>query len=66
MKMPKNEQAMLTYVFDGADCYTVTRNALGKYTLYKIIENTLQKIKTSESAKDFDEIVKRDRSKQHG
>lgn len=61
MNVPKNERVMLTYVFDGVDCYKVTRNIIGKYTLYKIIDNTLHKLKTSESASDFDAIVIKDR-----
>lgn len=63
MKTPKNEKMLLTYVFEGVDCYTVTRNILGKYTLYKTINNDWQKLKTAESAVDFDDIVKKDRSK---
>ena len=61
MKIPKNEQALLTYVFEGVDCYTVTRNILGKYTLYKITDDGYQKIKTVESAEDFDRVVEKDR-----
>lgn len=63
MKIPNNEQRLLTYVFEGIDCYTVTRNALRKYTLYKITGDTCQKIKISESPLDFDKIVENDRSK---
>lgn len=66
MKIPKNEKIMLTYVFEGVDCYIVTQNILEKYTLYKITENSLKKLKTSESASDFDDIVKKDRSKLNG
>ena len=61
MKIPKNEQILLTYVFEGVDCYTVTRNILGKYTLYKITDGDYQKIKTAESPEDFDRVVKKDR-----
>ena len=61
MKIPKNETILLTYVFEGVDCYTVTRNILGKYTLYKIIDSDYQKMKTVESAEDFDRVVKKDR-----
>jgi hypothetical protein len=61
MKIPKNERALLTYVFEGVDCYTVTRNILGKYTLYKITDGNYQKIKTAESAEDFDRVVEKDR-----
>jgi hypothetical protein len=63
MKIPNNEKIMLTYVFEGVDCYAVTQNALGKYVLYKITNNDWQKLKTSDSAANFDEIVNRDRSK---
>ena len=63
MKIPKNEKILLTYVFEGVDCYTVTRNILEKYTLYKLTNNDWQKLKTSESAVDFDELIKKDRSK---
>ena len=63
MKAPKNEKIVLTYVFEGVDCYIVTRNTLEKYVLYKIIGDGYQKLKTSESPIDFDEIVEKDRSK---
>ena len=61
MKIPKNEQRLLTYVFEGVECYTVTRNILGKYTLYKITDGDYQKMKTAESAEDFDRVVYNDR-----
>ena len=61
MKIPKNEQRLLTYVFEDVDCYTVTRNILGKYTLYKITDGDYQKMKTAESAEDFDRVVEKDR-----
>lgn len=61
MKIPKNEQKLLTYVFEGVDCYTVTRNILGKYTLYKITDGDYQKIKTAESPEDFDRVIEKDR-----
>ena len=61
MKIPKNEQILLTYVFEGVDCYVSTRNIFGKYTLYKITDEDYQKIKTAESAEDFDRVVKKDR-----
>lgn len=63
MKTPKNETVLLVYIFEGVECYTVTRNIFGKYTLYKTTGDDWQKLKTSESAVDFDEIVKKDRSK---
>ena len=61
MRIPKNETILLTYVFEGVDCYTVTRNILGKYTLYKITDSDYQKMKTAETAEDFDRVVKKDR-----
>lgn len=63
MNIPKQEKTVLTYVFDGVGCYTVTQNNLQKYTLYKIIDNGYQKLKTSNTPLDFDEIVKKDRRK---
>ena len=62
MKIPQSEKPVMTYVFDGIDCYQVTRNVVGKYTLYKILKSDYQKIKTDDSAIKFDEIVKKDRS----
>lgn len=61
MKIPKNEMTVLTYVFDGVDCYAVTRNILGKYTLYKITDNDYQKLRTAESPLEFDKLVEKDR-----
>lgn len=63
MKIPKQEKIVLTYVFEGIDCYVVTQNNLQKYTLYKIIADGYQKLKTSNTPLDFDEIVKKDRRK---
>lgn len=63
MKVPKNEKIVLTYVFDGIDCYLVTQSTLGQYTLYKIQDNNLSKLKTAESVLKFDDIVNKDRSK---
>jgi hypothetical protein len=63
MNIPKQEKIVLTYVFDGIDCYTVTRNNLQKYILYKIIDDGYQKLKTSNTPLDFDEIVEKDRRK---
>lgn len=61
MKLPKQEKIVMTYVFEGIDCYIVTRNLLCKYILYKIVNNNYQKLKTSDNPLDFDEIVKKDR-----
>ena len=63
MKIPKQEKVVLTYVFEGIDCYIVTRNTLGKYVLYKIVDDDYQKLKTAETPIEFDNIVKKDRSK---
>ena len=63
MKIPNNERLMVTYVFDGTDCYKVTQNVLGKYILYKIINGDYQKMKTADSPLEFDKVVKKDRSK---
>ena len=63
MKLSKSECIVLTYIFDGDKKYSVTRNQLGKYTLYKHIDDDYQKMKTSESPVEFDKIVEKDRSK---
>lgn len=62
MQIPKQETITVTYVFDGIKCYIETRNAVGKYTLYKILNNDYQKLKTSATPVDFDEVIKKDRS----
>ena len=62
MKISQQEQMMTTYLFDGVARYVATRNTIGKYTLYKIIGNDYQKMKTSVSPLDFDEIIEKDRS----
>jgi hypothetical protein len=64
MKIPSNEKTVVTYTFEGVAGYIVTHNALrGKYTLYKIVENDYQKLKTADTPIDFDELVEKDRSK---
>jgi hypothetical protein len=63
MKIPKHEKILMTYVFEDVKCYAVTRDAFGRYTLYKIVEDDYQKLKTAETPMGFDEIVKKDRSK---
>ena len=63
MKIPKQETIVLTYLFEGVKCYIVTRNLLGKYVLYKIMDNDYQKLKTADTPVKFDEIVEKDRSK---
>jgi hypothetical protein len=62
MKIPKNETGMTVYVFDDIECYKITRNTLGKYTLYKIIgDNDYQKMKTADSPLDLEKIIDKDR-----
>ena len=63
MKISKQEKIVLTYVFDGVGSYVVTRNQLNKYILYKIKDSDYQKLKTSDTPLDFDEIVEKDRRK---
>lgn len=63
MKIPTNERIVVTYTFEGVKEYIATHNALkGKFTLYKIVDNDYQKLKTTTSPLEFDEIVKKDRS----
>lgn len=62
MKIPKNEIEMTAYAFDGVECYTITRNNLGRYVLYKIIgNNDYQKIKTADSPLDLEIVIDKDR-----
>ena len=61
MQIPKNETISVTYIFDDIKCYIVTRNTTDKYTLYKILNNDYQKLKTSSTPVDFDEVIKKDR-----
>lgn len=61
MKLSKQETIMETYIFDGIASYIVTRNLIGKYTLYKIIDDDYQKLKIAESPIGFDKIIKKDR-----
>ena len=64
MRIPNNEKIVMSYVFEGVKCYLVTQNALkGKFTLYKIMNNDYHKIMTATSPLEFDETVKKDRSK---
>lgn len=63
MKISKQEKIVLRYLFEGIECYTVTRNILGKYTLYKNTNDDYQKLKTADAPIEFDEIVEKDRSK---
>ena len=43
MKLSKKEQVLRVYKYDDVDCYAVTRNASGQYTLYRIIDGDYQK-----------------------
>ena len=67
MKIPKQEEIVLTYVFDGVKGYVVTRSPIKQYTLYKVIgDNDYKKLKTSDSPIEFDKLVEKDRSKKDG
>lgn len=64
MKIPNAENIVVTYPFEGVKCYIATHNPLkGKYMLYKIIEDDYQKLKTADTPIEFDDIIKKDRSK---
>ena len=64
MKIPTSEQICVTYVRDDIDEYVITRNIVNrKFTLYKIVDNDYQKMKIATSPLEFDDIVKKDRSK---
>ena len=62
MKIPKQEQIVVTYLFDGVEYYVATRNTLGKYVLYKVLDDDYQKMQTSASPLDFDKVIEKDRS----
>ena len=62
-KISKQEKIVSTYAVEGVNDYIVTQNNLRKYVLYKIIDDGYQKLKTSDTPLDFDEIVKKDRRK---
>lgn len=65
MKLPSNERIVETYVYEGVKCYVVTQNALkGKFTLYKIVDNDYQKLKTANSPREFEEVVEQDRGEE--
>lgn len=63
MKIPKTETRMVSYIFEGVKSYIVTRNTLGKYILYKVLDNDYQKLKTADTPVKFEEIIKKDRGK---
>lgn len=60
MKIPSQEQIVLTYVFDDIKCYVVTRSILGKYILYRIVGDDYEKLKTANTPLEFDDIVEGD------
>jgi hypothetical protein len=62
MKIPKQEETVMTYVFEGVKCYIVTRSPLRTYTIYKIIgDDDYKKLKTADTPIEFDKIVEKDR-----
>ena len=63
MKIPKQEIIMETFMRDEIKEYIITRNILGKYTLYKVNENDYEKIKTADTPIGLKEIAKKDWSK---
>ena len=66
MKIPKNEIGMTTYIFNGVESYKITRNSVGKYVLYKIInQNNCEKMKYAESPIDLEAIINKDRGEQN-
>ena len=60
MKISKQETITERYIKNGIEYYVVTRNNLGKYTLYKVKEDDYEKIKTSGTPTEFREIVEND------
>jgi hypothetical protein len=63
MKIPKQETIVETYLRDETDDtkeYIVTRNLLGKYTLYKVKENDYEKVKTADTPIEFKKIARKD------
>lgn len=65
MKIPANETIAVTYLSDnGVKEYIITHHYIkDKYTLHKIIDDKLYKMKTSDTPIEFDDIVEKDRSK---
>ena len=62
MKIPPSEKITETYLNEGVKEYIVTHHPLkGKYTLHKIVDDKLQKIKTADTPAEFGELVKKDR-----
>ena len=62
MKIPSSEKITETYLNEGVKEYIVTYHPLkGKYTLHKIVDDKLQKIKTADTPAGFGELAKKDR-----
>ncbi len=62
MKIPTNETRMTSYIFDGVECYKITRNTSDKYILYKIIgDNDYKKMKTANSPIELEAVIEKDR-----
>ena len=61
MKISQQETIMRTYIYDGVERYIETRNLLGKYILYKIIDNDYQKLKVADTPIEFKKIIEKDR-----
>lgn len=62
MKIPTNEKITETYLDEGVKEYIVTYYPLkDKYTLHKIVDDKLQKIKTADTPAGFGELVKKDK-----
>lgn len=58
MKISKQEKIVDNYIINGVKKYTITRNLLGKYTLYSLIsDNEYKKIKTDDSPIKFKTII---------
>ena len=63
MKIPKNEKSVVSDIYGGIKCYTITQNTNnGKFTLYKVIgDDDYEKMATADSPLKLDEIIKKDR-----
>lgn len=61
MKIPSNETKMTSYIFDGAECYKITRNPMDKYILYKTDGNDYKKMKTANSPIELEAVIEKDR-----
>ena len=64
MKIPSNEKLSVNYCDGDVKDYISTYHPLKcKYTLYKIIDGDYQRIKIADTPIEFDDIIKKDRSK---